>query len=41
MRDEKLKQAQSNLRRGTDTHHSMASSQDGGGARLGPMAQAG
>ncbi len=36
VRDEKLKQAQSNLRRGTDTHHSMgASSQDSGGARFG------
>ena len=31
VRDEKLKQAQSNLRRGADGHHSMgASSQDGG-----------
>ena len=30
MRDEKLKQAQSNLRRVTETHHSMSgNSQDG------------
>jgi len=42
VRDEKLKQAHSNLRRGTDAHHSMgASSQDGCGARLGSTAQAG
>ena len=34
VRDEKLKQAQSNLRRATDTHHSMsAASQDGCSAR--------